>query len=128
MRKLWIGLILSTVLLFYLPFLFVKDSNLVRKTEEVEVVELCPVEITVQGMDKPLQLEDYVKGVVAAEMPVTFHEEALAAQAIAARTYALKVTDNGNKPIAADVSAQVFASEEERKKRWGKDFKSNEEN
>lgn len=100
--------------------------NLVRKTEEVEVVKLCPVEITVQGLDKPLQLEDYVKGVVAAEMPVNFHEEALAAQAIAARTYALKVTDNGMKPIAADVSAQVFVNEEERKKRWGKEFKNNE--
>ena len=87
---------------------------------------MCPVEITVQGMDKPLQLEDYVKGVISAEMPVTFHEEALAAQAIAARTYALKVTNNGKNPIAADVSAQVFVNESERKKRWGKEFKNNE--
>lgn len=126
MRKLWIVLILSVLFLFYVPFLLVKEMNLVRKTEEVEVVKLCPVEITVQGLDKPLQLEDYVKGVVAAEMPVNFHEEALAAQAIAARTYALKVTDNGMKPIAADVSAQVFVNEEERKKRWGKEFKNNE--
>lgn len=126
MRKLWIVLILSVLLLFYVPFLLLKETNLVRKTDEVEVVELCPVEITVQGMDKPLQLEDYVKGVVAAEMPVKFHEEALAAQAIAARTYALKVTDNGKNPIAADVSAQVFVNEEERKKRWGKEFKNNE--
>ena len=41
-------------------------------------------------MDKPIPLEEYVVGVVAAEMPVTFHEEALKAQAIAARTYALR--------------------------------------
>lgn len=35
-------------------------------------------------------LEEYVKGVLAAEMPVSFHLEALRAQAVAARTYAVK--------------------------------------
>ncbi|WP_318617019.1 stage II sporulation protein D [Sporosarcina sp. YIM B06819] len=89
-------------------------------------VELCPVMITVAGMDKPIPLEEYVVGVVAAEMPITFQEEALKAQAIAARTYALRTTDNGNRPIAADVSAQVYASEAQRKERWKKEFKRNE--
>ncbi|HEY8417768.1 MAG TPA: stage II sporulation protein D [Limnochordales bacterium] len=37
-----------------------------------------------------LGLEDYVRGVVAAEMPADFHLEALKAQAVAARTYALR--------------------------------------
>lgn len=37
-----------------------------------------------------LQLEEYVRGVVAAEMPSHFHVEALKAQAVAARTYALR--------------------------------------
>ena len=36
-----------------------------------------------------LPLEKYVRGVVAAEMPQSFHEQALKAQSIAARTYAL---------------------------------------
>jgi stage II sporulation protein D len=36
-----------------------------------------------------LPLEDYVKGVVPSEMPYSWHMEALKAQAIAARTYAL---------------------------------------
>lgn len=36
-----------------------------------------------------LPLEEYVKGVVAAEMPAEFHPEALRAQAVAARTYAV---------------------------------------
>ncbi|NLY53925.1 MAG: stage II sporulation protein D [Firmicutes bacterium] len=35
-------------------------------------------------------LEDYVRGVVAAEMPASFHPAALRAQAVAARTYAAK--------------------------------------
>ncbi|HME90434.1 MAG TPA: SpoIID/LytB domain-containing protein, partial [Myxococcaceae bacterium] len=37
-----------------------------------------------------LPLEEYLLGVVGAEMPVTFPLEALKAQAVAARTYALK--------------------------------------
>lgn len=36
-----------------------------------------------------LPLETYVAGVVASEMPVSFHQEALSAQAVAARSYAL---------------------------------------
>jgi len=126
MRKLWAILILSILLLFYTPFLLQKVSEKVVNREEFEEVKLCPIEITVTGTDKPLPLEEYVRGVVSAEMPSTFHEEALKAQAIAARTYALRLTENGKKPIAVDVSAQVFSSEEDRKKRWGKDFAKNE--
>lgn len=37
-----------------------------------------------------MELEEYVKGVVAAEMPASFALEALKAQAVAARTFALK--------------------------------------
>lgn len=36
-----------------------------------------------------LNIEDYLKGVVPSEMPSSFHIEALKAQAVAARTYAL---------------------------------------
>lgn len=37
-----------------------------------------------------ITLEEYVIGVVGSEMPALFNEEALKAQSIAARTYALK--------------------------------------
>lgn len=48
---------------------------------------------TVQNMD----LEEYLTGVVLAEMPSEFESEALKAQAVVARTYALKRTTTGNK-------------------------------
>ena len=41
------------------------------------------------GMVNEVSLRDYVRGAVAAEMPATFHTEALKAQAVAAHTYAL---------------------------------------
>jgi stage II sporulation protein D len=116
---------LFIILLFFIPLLLKQTPEEIKETEEKKV-ELCPVNITVAGMDMPIPLEEYVVGVVAAEMPATFQEEALKAQAIAARTYALQTTANGNKTIADDVSAQVYSAEAKRKGRWGKDFKRNE--
>lgn len=124
MRKLWI--VLFILLLFFIPLMLIKSPLEVKKEIGEKANNICSVEIKVAGLDKPILLEDYVKGVVAGEMPVAFHEEALKAQAIAARTYALKLTEMGQKSIAADVSAQVFLTEAERKVRWGKDFTRNE--
>lgn len=74
-----------------------------------------------------LTLEDYVVGVVAAEMPANFHPEALKAQAVCARTYMLKRLVAGgvaNSPHpGADVSddprqGQGWVSREELRERW----------
>lgn len=116
---------LFIVLLFFIPILLKQTPEISQSTEQAKE-NLCPVQITIAGTDKPIPLEEYVVGVVAAEMPSTFQVEALKAQAVAARTYALRTTDSGNKPIAADVSAQVFYTEAQRKERWGKEFKRNE--
>ncbi|ARD48801.1 stage II sporulation protein D [Sporosarcina sp. P33] len=110
--------------LFFIPIL-------VRQAPELQLADqreetYCDVMISVIGVDEPIPLEEYVVGVVAGEMPADFHEEALKAQVIAARTYAARNTDKGAKPIAKDVSAQVYRTEAERKERWGKSFKDNE--
>ena len=41
-----------------------------------------------------IPLEEYVIGVVAGEMPASFNDEALKAQAVASRTYVLKKQQN----------------------------------
>lgn len=51
-----------------------------------------------------LDLESYIAGVVLSEMPASFADEALKAQAIAARTFALKVK-NSNKHELFDICA-----------------------
>lgn len=62
------------------------------KPVEKQVVE-SDLNISIYNVDTKenmdMQLEDYIVGVVAAEVPATFEIEALKAQAIAARTYAL---------------------------------------
>lgn len=73
-----------------------------------------------------LPLEDYVTGVVAAEMPAEFKLEALKAQAIAARTFIVRrlaANDTSGVPSgAADVtdtiSHQVFIPPDQVKAEW----------
>ncbi|MCW3012671.1 MAG: SpoIID/LytB protein, partial [Solirubrobacterales bacterium] len=56
-----------------------------------------------------LGLEDYVRGVVAGESPASWPADALKAQAVAARTYALATSKNGNGfQQYADTRSQVY--------------------
>lgn len=66
---------------------------------------------------------DYVFGVVAAEMPALYHEEALKAQAVAAYTFACyKMNNSTDKTydISADAeTAQCFITREQARTNWG---------
>lgn len=58
-----------------------------------------------------LKMEDYIKGVTPAEMPATWHIEAVKAQAICARTYALRYDYDSNPPtydICKTQKCQVY--------------------
>lgn len=55
-----------------------------------------------------VELEDYVAGVVFGESYSQYGIEALKAQAIAARTFVLKSTNNCSKPIESSQNAQVY--------------------
>lgn len=69
-------------------------------------------------------LEEYVIGVVAAEMPASFNEEALKAQAIAARTYAYYkiIHNNGDYDLVTDISDQGYITKEEMQEKWKADY------
>lgn len=72
-------------------------------------------------------LEEYVIGVVAGEMPVSFNIEALKAQAVAARTYVLKKASTSKKEYDVEDGTvnQVFLSYEDMKKKWPNDYEQN---
>jgi len=77
----------------------------------VEIVDYdCPTAITVDGHGTIDFEGNYLKGI--AEMPSSWGDkggmEALKAQAIAARTYALAVTNNGQSSICATQACQVY--------------------
>lgn len=71
-----------------------------------------------------MELESYIVGVVASEMPASFHEEALKAQAIAARTYAVYKIEHSNKEydVITSVANQGYITKDEMHKKWGEDF------
>lgn len=55
-----------------------------------------------------LDLEEYIAGTVAAEMPASFEMEALKAQAVCARTYTLRKIMQGKKyPLGANLSDDI---------------------
>ncbi len=68
-----------------------------------------------------LNLEDYIIGVVGAEMPASFNIEALKAQSVVARTYALKKVKR-QEILTDTVSNQVYKNNNELKTLWGSEF------
>lgn len=70
-----------------------------------------------------IDLEEYIVGVVAGEMPASFNMEALKAQAVASRTFAVNKTMSiKNYVLSTSINDQVYLSIEEMKKKWGNDF------
>ena len=110
MDKLWNQIIVAFLMGALLPRAMLQVGNWVSPSETMPT-EVTEVSATVQTeATKPtepaianylpvlveenrivmMELEDYILGVVLAEMPASFHPEALKAQAVAARTYALR--------------------------------------
>ena len=95
-----------------------------RKEEETVRVFLCGSKQVVS-----VSLEEYLTGVLAAEMPPTFHEEALKAQAVASHTFLLrKQKEQASSPdpalngadLSDDASRhQGYRSPADRKRKWG---------
>lgn len=94
----------------------------VKKGAVVPVPEYINVYRHATGKTEAIPFEDYVKGVVAGEMPSSFEPEALKAQAVAARTYSLSKAirsgsggnpDHPSAPVCDDIHCQVYRSPDE---------------
>lgn len=68
-----------------------------------------------------LNMTDYLIGVVSSEMPASFNLEALKAQSVLARTYALKTKQTGKK-LTDTVSTQSYIDIDQMKNKWGNSF------
>jgi stage II sporulation protein D len=103
-------------------------SGKVLKGEDVFI----KVHMHEQNKIVEMHLEEYLVGVVAAEMPAEFELEALKSQAVAARTYAVKnMVIFGGSGVAtqpgADVSTdikqgQAWLSGDKLRERWGSQY------
>lgn len=86
------------------------------------------IKVYIKNEDRVCEMDtvQYLKEVVSAEMPASFHEEALKAQAVAARTYLISRKNAGGSDVhkGADICTdsthcKAWISEEERRKSWG---------
>ena len=69
-----------------------------------------------------LNLEDYIVGVVAGEMPASFNIEALKAQAVASRTYAMYKMNTSDNALNTTTDDQVYITLDDMKIKWENDF------
>jgi stage II sporulation protein D len=128
--------------LLVVPFSEKEDGKLAEELRQQQAVQRVKaqtandgpvVEVAVyRSKEKKVEhipLEEYVIGVVAAEMPAEFELEALKAQALTARTYIVKQMIN-DQPISLPKGAnvtdtvmhQVYYSDEELRRIWGTDY------
>ena len=107
-------------------------SESINTVSEPEVVEQVQEEVDnniyvsvrrSDGRVVSLELEDYVTGVVGAEMPALFSSEALKAQAVIARTYALKANSMGQ-VLSDNESTQSYKDNGELASLWGGNYSS----
>jgi stage II sporulation protein D len=138
---LFVGILLIPTLLV-VPFSEKADGKLAEELRHQQAAQTAKaqtnndgpvVEVAVyRSKEKKVEripLEEYVIGVVAAEMPAEFELEALKAQALTARTYIVKQMINDQSislPKGANVTDtvmhQVYHSDEELKQLWGPDY------
>ena len=107
-------------------------SESINTVSEPEVIEQVQEEVDnsiyvsvrrSDGRVVSLELEDYVTGVVGAEMPALFSSEALKAQAVIARTYALKANSMGQ-VLSDNESTQSYKDNGELASLWGGNYSS----
>ena len=99
-----LGMVLPAVILFAMVgFDRMENAQNSANTESTApVVSVLPAPVYIQVLDsdgkvQEMELETYICGVVLAEMPVEFELESLKAQAVVARTYALRCVSKGRK-------------------------------
>lgn len=119
-------LIIMTAVIVSIPFFVVsfwKETK--EEFKEVELKYLSNQLVRVKNSSGDIEsvpLEEYIVGVVAGEMPVSFELEALKAQSVASRSYVLKRMQNNSEneyDVVDTVSNQVYLDNDSLKNKWG---------
>lgn len=123
-------IIIFTFFIIIIPYFIL---NLYSKNiKEIELKTDENIKVRVKRLQKDkideIELNEYVLGVLAGEMPISFELEALKAQAVASRSYVLKRLDyNKDKDydVVDSIINQVYLDNEHLKKAWGDNYIKN---
>lgn len=128
MKKYLFGMLLIIIIPYLVVTIFVKDE----KSEQIKFNFMSNKTIRIKhetsGEIVTVPFEDYIRGVLSGEMPVSFELEALKAQAVAARSYALKKMEqnvNNSYDVVDTVSNQVYLDDEALKNKWQNKYEEN---
>ena len=132
MKKILFYFLFIIILTFIIPLFFTNkfkteevfsEENMIIKEfnyGEDNKIKLLHIE---NGNVEEMNLDEYLYGVIASEMPASFEIEALKAQAIVARTYTIYQIKKGLKHENADICnsylcCQAWISKENRFEKW----------
>lgn len=119
-------IIISSLLIVLIPFFVTK---ILVRTEKINYKFITNKNIKVKdektGNIKEIPLEKYIIGVVSGEMPINFEKEALKAQAIASRSYALYHMNGKEYDVTNTTSNQVYLTDDELKEKWNEKYDEN---
>ena len=136
MRRILVYILCLVLLCFLIPILFTQKDSLKetvaeneenKQNEEIkhDYGKYNTVKLLHNDTNKveELELDDYLLGVVSSEMPASFEQEALKAQAVVARTYTIYKITKGNKHENAHICddskcCQAWISKEDRLNKW----------
>lgn len=105
----------------------IENNNIVANNYEYSKYNTIKLLHNATGEIEEIKLDEYLIGVVSAEMPADYEFEALKAQAIVARTYTIyTIIHNNQKHGEADICdnsncCQAWISKEKRFERWEED-------
>lgn len=132
MRKIVIIVLIFILFCFSIPVIFTKGKvTKTANTEEVQEYEYEEYQtVKLLHVDtnevEEMAIDEYLYGVVSAEMPASYELEALKAQATVARTYTVYKIENGGKHKNADICdkaecCQAWISKEDRISKWNEE-------
>ena len=118
-KKLLITIILLTII--YIISFFQRETNFIMPKNNFKNINLSYVDINYNDKHLKVNIDDYIIGVVAAEMPASFEEEALKAQSVASRTYLVNTLSTTNL-VDTTTNNQVYIDKTAMKDKWGIDY------
>ena len=120
-----------TIVIIFIPFMIVCFYKIDEK-KEIKLNYVSNTIIRVKRISTEniefLPLEEYIVGVLAGEMPIYFEKEAFKAQAVAARSYALKRIEynkDNDYDVVDSIINQVYLDNNYLKSAWGSDYTEN---
>ncbi len=136
MRKILLYIFAFLIICFAIPVVFtshkggevsaniVEKENIIESTYDYKKYDTIKLLHSSNNKIESIPLDEYLYGVVSAEMPAKYEVEALKAQAIVARTYTLyKIVNQNKKHGEADICdnsgcCQAWISKEDRLAKW----------